>query len=510
MQESSNNKTIAKNTVFLYIRMMVTMIVSLYTSRVILQILGVDDYGIYSAVGGIVGLLSFINSSLSTGTSRFITYGIGEGNMEKLKQVFSTTLTGHIIIAALVVLLAETLGLWFFYHKMEIPVERLNAAEYVFHLSIITAFFSVTQIPFNACIIAHERMTIFAYVSIIDAFARLAIVYLLSLGSIDKLVLYAFLLCLLQVAEILFYRYYCTKYFEEVNLKLHIDKTLFKEIIGFSGWSLLSQASIALNSQGILILLNMFFAPAVVTARTLSIQVNMAANQFMTNFQTAAVPQIVKRFASKDYEGSKYLLLQTTKYSYFLMLLLSLPIFLSADILLQLWLGGVPEYTSIFLRLIVVQSLFQVFDSTFYYALYAKGRLRENALLSPTISLLSFPIVYLLFKCGCSPVALSWAGIIVYAIIGLIIKPILVVKIVDYSWKDVWSVFSPCLKVTLLSVPVPLLFFFYVNNGSLNLIAEFLILVLISVLSVAISSWFVGISYEHRRIIIKTIKQKLL
>ena len=503
---SSSNKTIAKNTIFLYFRMMLTMIISLYTSRVILQVLGVDDYGIYQAVGGIVGFLSFVNNALSTGSSRFITFGLGENNPKKLRNIFSTTLSSHICLALIIVMLAETLGLWFLHNKLVIAPERMEAAEFVFHLSVLTAFFSLTQVPYSACIIAHEKMGVYAYVSIIDAAMKLLVVYLLTIGDFDKLKLYALLLCLIQVSIVLYYNVYCIRHFDEAKFRLYFDKKLFKEIAGFSGWSLFAGCSIALNSQGILVLLNMFFSPAVVAARAISLQVNSAANQFVTNFQTAANPQIVKRFAAKDYEGSKQLLLQTTKFSFYLMLLLCLPICLGANQLLVLWLGIVPEYTVIFLQLVIIQSLFCVFDTSFYRALYAKGRLKENALISPTLGLVRFPIIYFLFKFGFSPVALSWASLITYALLGLVIKPILVIKIVDYTWKDVFSVFVPCFKVVVCSLPIPLLLYHYLGDETL---IAFVIVVLASILSVLAFSWIIGLDKEMKSKFLEIVKKKV-
>ena len=503
---SSSNKTIAKNTIFLYFRMMLTMIISLYTSRVILQVLGVDDYGIYQAVGGIVGFLSFVNNALSTGSSRFITFGLGEGDPQKLKNIFSTTLTTHICLAIIIAILAETIGLWFLHNKLVIASERMVAAEFVFHLSVLTAFFSLTQVPYGACIIAHEKMCVYAYVSIIEAVSKLLIVYMLTVGSIDKLKLYSVLLCALQVGIILFYRMYCVRNFEEAKFRLYLDRKLFKDIAGFSGWSLFACTSIALNSQGILVLLNMFFSPAVVAARAISLQVNSAANSFVSNFQTAANPQIVKRYAAKDYEGSKQLLLQTTKFSFYLMLLLSLPICLGAKQLLTLWLGTVPEYTVIFLQLVIIQSLFCVFDTSFYRALYAKGRLKENALISPTLGLVRFPIIYILFKYGFSPVALSWASLFSYAILGLVVKPILIIKIVDYTWKDIFSVFVPCVEVVVCSLPIPLLLGWYLGDETLT---AFVIVVLVSVLSVLVSSWYVGLDKAMKCKVVDIVKKKI-
>ena len=507
MEHASSNKTIAKNTVFLYFRMMVTMVITLYTSRVVLKILGVDDYGIYQAVGGIVGFLSFINNALSTGSSRFITFGLGEGDNDKLKRIFSTTLTAHIALAVIIVILAETFGLWFLHNKLVIADDRMDAAEFVYHLSILTAFFSLTQVPYGACIIAHEKMAVYAYVSIVDAVLKLAIVYMLNVGDFDKLKLYALLLCTLQIGIIIFYRIYCVKRFEEAKFKLLIDRKIFKEIAGFSGWSLFAGGSIALNNQGILILLNMFFSPAVVTARSISLQVNMAANQFVTNFQTAANPQIVKRYAAKDYEGSKQLLLETTKFSYYLMLLLSLPICLCAEPLLTIWLENVPEYTVVFLQIIIIESLFCVFDTSFYRALYAKGQLKENALLSPTLGLIRFPIVYFMFKAGCTPVALSWASLITYALLGLVVKPILIIKIVDYTWKDIFSMFVPCWKVTAASVILPIVAYIYLQSD--NHVVSLLSISGISVLSVGLTVWFLGLNQDMKAKVVEIVKKKV-
>ena len=503
---ANSSKLIAKNTILLYFRMIVTMVITLYTSRVILQILGVDDYGIYNAVGGIVGFLAFLNNALATASSRFLTYGMGEGDSDKLRKIFSTTLSAHIVIALIIVVVAETVGLWFLNNKLIIPTERYDAALYTFHLSILTAFFTLTQIPYNATIIAHERMNVFAYVSIVDAVLRLLIVYALAVGHVDKLKLYATLLCLLQVGIIAFYRIYCSRRFNEVRFKFCFDKGIFREIAGFSGWSLLSNCSLALNNQGILILLNMFFSPAVVTARAISVQVNMAAQHFVTNFQTAANPQIVKRYAAQDFEGSKRLLLQTTRFSYYLMLMLSLPIVLVAKPLLNLWLGVVPEYTVIFLQIVIIQSLFQVLDTSFYRALYAKGQLKENALVTPTIMFSVFPLTYFMFKNGYSPVVFSWATLCAYAILALIVKPILIIKIVGYHWADILSVFKPCFIVTLIAVPLPLCAYMCLHHT--YWLMSFALLIIISVASVICACWYWGIEKNMRIEIIATLRKR--
>lgn len=500
------NKTIAKNTLFLYFRMLLVMVVSLYTSRVILHVLGVADFGIYQVVGGVVSMLGFVNGALSTGTSRFLTFELGRGDSERLKRTFCTVLNGHIIIALLVVLLAETVGLWFVNHKLAIPIDRMEPAVFAYHLSILTVFFTLTQVPYTASIISHEKMNVYAYVSIVEVILKLSVVYVLKLNNnFDNLKLYAVLLCLIQISIALFYRVYCVKHFFETHYHLIWDKKILNPVIRFSGWSLFAQVSIALNSQGFIIITNMFFGPAVVTARAIALQVNMAAMQFINNFRTAVNPQIVKKLAANDESGSRQLLLQSTKYSYYLMLILALPIILGAKKILALWLGNVPDYATIFLELIVVQSLFSVFDTSFYTALYAKGRLKENALTSPMIGFVVFPVVYILFKLGFSPLVLSYAGIIQYALLGCVIKPILVHKIAGYAYRDIVDVFIPCIRVTLLALVFPLIF-----KGLLpDTYLAFFLNTAISIGSVSVVVYFYGIDAEMRLRINAMILRKM-
>lgn len=486
--------------------MLIVLFVTLYTSRVILQVLGIDDYGLYQTVGGVVGFLAFINSALSTATSRFITFALGKGDPNELKNTFAVTLTAHIIIGLLIVVVAESVGLWYVYNKMVIPDDRFNVALIVYHLSIITALISIIQVPFYAEVIAHEKMSVFAYLGIFEAISKLGIVYLLTIGDIDKLELYAFLLLFFHIMIFVFYVIYCRRKFKETVFKLCFDKKLFGDIFSFSGWSLFANGAIALSNQGILLLLNLFFAPAVVTARSISLQVNSVATQFVNNFRTAANPQIVKRFAAGDFEGSKNLLLESMKFSYYLMLFIALPLYFLSEPILNIWLVEVPEYTVAFLQIVVIQSLFQVFDISFYTALYAKGRIRENALVSPTIVFVCFPIVYFLFKGGFSPIALSWAYLICYAILGMVVKPILVNKIVGYKWKDILEVFGTCLIVTVVATPFPSLLYYKLG---VNTISASLLVLLFSLLSVALSIWVLGLTDTMRRRLIYALKNRI-
>ena len=501
----SNNKRIAKNTVLLYVRMFFIMLVSLYTSRVILDVLGVDDYGIYQSVCGIVGFLSFLNGALGTGTSRFLTFELGTGNFEKLKKTFSTTISVHLILGLIILLVAETGGLWFVYNKLQIPAERFEDAVFAFHFSILTAICSILIVPFNAAIIAHERMSFFAYIGIAEVVCKLGVVYMLAIGNIDKLRLYSILLFVVQTIILLLYIFYCRKNIPESKAKPSIDKSIFKDIMSFSGWSLFSGGSIALNNQGIIVLLNMFFTPAIVVSRTISIQVNSATTQFVTNFRTAVNPQIVKKYAAKDYEGSASLLLESTKFSYYLTFILSLPLYFLAYPILNLWLGQVPEYCEAFLKIILIQGLFQVFDTSLYVALYAKGQLKENALISPTLGLLTFPIVYVLFRLGYSPLAMSWAFVIYNALLALLVKPALLVKIVNYSWKSIFSMFITCGLVTIVSLPIPIILSLLLDTS--NNLLHAIIMLVVSILTVLLAVWFVGLTKNQKNELISYLKR---
>ena len=506
MDAQSSNKTIAKNTIFLYIRMLVIMVVTLYTSRVILQALGIDEYGLYQTVGGVVGFLAFISNALAGATSRFITFALGKGNAEELKNTFATTLTSHLIIGLFIVLVAETIGLWYVYNKMVIPEERFDAAIIVYQISILTAFITIIQVPYYAEVIAHEKMSVFAYVGIVEAVGKLGIVYLLSIGSIHKLVLYAILLFIVQFGIFGFYVLYSRRNFEESEFRLTFDKTLFGQIFSFSGWSLFANGAIALSNQGILLLLNLFFAPAVVTARSISLQVNNVANQFVTNFRTAANPQIVKKYAAGDTEGSKELLLESTRFSYYLMLLIAVPLIFLSDPLLSIWLVEVPQYTVVFLQIVIIQSLFQVFDTSFYTALYAKGRIRENALISPLVVFVCFPMVYLLFKSGASPVALSWAYLVCYALLGLVIKPILLNRICNYNWKEILNVFWVCFVVTIVAVPIPWTIYHFIGVKTLS---GGVIVLVASVIFVALAVLTLGLTKSMRARLLQAVKSRI-
>lgn len=503
---SSNNRRIAKNTLLLYIRMMFLMLVNLYTSRVILRILGVDDYGIYNAVGGIVLMLSFLNSALSNGTSRFITYELGKKDSSHLNVIFCTVLNAHLLLAIIVVLIAETVGLWFVTNKLGLAADRFNAALFVYHFSVLTSVATITQVPYTATIIAHEKMQIYAYSSIFEVVLKLLILYLLSLLGHDRLETYAVLLFTVQIIVMSIYRIYCVRKFSETKFKLVFDKKKFKEITAFSSWSLLGNAAHALTGQGTNILLQMFFGPKLVAARALSLQVNMAANQFVNNFKLAADPQIVKYYAAGDMGTSKRLTLNTAKFSFFLMLFLCLPIYVLAEPLLKLWLVIVPPYTLIFLKLIVLQSLFSVLDTCFYTGLYACGRVKENALISPLVLSLQFPIIYIAFKLGCTPVFLSYVGVVATLILAIIVKPLLLVKLAEYDWVDIKTVLIPCSKTAIAAFIPSLLAAHFLSGDCWQYAVLFTIVMVIVILCIL----YMGIDKKQRIEIVNLIKGRML
>lgn len=459
--EQGSNRRIAKNTVLLYVRMLITMGVSLYTSRVILDILGVDDFGIYQAVAGVVGMFSFLNGALATGTSRFITFALGENSFEKLKRTFEVSLSLHFIISFVFILLAETIGLYFLNNKLVLPEGRMDVFLGVYQLTVLASVVSIIQVPYTADIISHEHMGVYAYLSILEVILKLMIVYFLTIGSFDKIFIYSFLLLITQIIVFFVYYIYCKRNFQETKNIFFVPQKegkLYREIGAFSGWSLLSVSSSMLANQGVLVLLNMFFSPVVVSARAISNQVNNVVNQFVQNFRTAVNPQIVKSYAQNDLVHSSFLVLISTKISFYLVLIIGMPIIMNADYLLNVWLVEVPDYSVIFLQLIVVQSFVQTIDNSLYYGLYACGKIKQNAIISPIIALLGFPICYILFKTGYSPLSMAWCYIGVYSIIAFIVKPFLLNRFADYSYKEMLKAFKNCLFVF---VPAITLFFIF-------------------------------------------------
>ena len=350
---SANNKRIAKNTLLLYVRMLFIMGVQLFTSRVVLNTLGVVDYGIYNVVGGVVSMFAFLNGAMVTSTQRYLTFELSKGDLQRLKVVFTTSVQIHLIISLVIVALGETVGLWFFYEKMVIPPERFTAAMWVYQLSILTMVVQVMSVPYNSTIVAHEQMGIFAVISVVEITLKLAVVYLLVIGNFDKLIFYAILIALVQLFVRFLYTRYCSKNYEESKLIKSYDKNLMKEMSKFMGWNIWGNLAATLFGTGLNLLLNVFFGPVVNAARAVAVQVETAIANFSTNFLMAVNPQITKLYAQENLAEMHKLLFRASKFTFFLLFTLSLPVMIETEPILTVWLKIVPDYSVIFLRLLL-------------------------------------------------------------------------------------------------------------------------------------------------------------
>ena len=414
-----SNKRIAKNTIMLYIRMLLSVVVSLYTSRVVLEVLGVEDYGIYGLVGGVVSMFSFLNASMSGATSRFLTYELGKGDQNRLSDTFSTSMIIHIGIAFIVILLAETVGLWFLCNKLVIPESRMAAAHWVYQCSVISAALTITQVPYNSLIIAHERMGIYAYIEILNVLLKLAIVYILTIFHFDKLKLYAILVLIVSTLIMCIYRIYCIRNFHESHLRFVWKKDILRSMLSFTGWDLYGNMSVTFFAQGTSIILNVFLGPVVNAANNIAITVQGVLKGFAYNIIQAFRPQIIKQYAQGNSEVvNKYSVL-ASQCCLLMFSLMAIPLFWKAEYVLKLWLTIVPEYTTYFIRVILVSIAFNLANIVINIPIHACGRIKYFSIITGTCFLVALPIMYILLKIGFS-VIISYLVIIVSHILCLI------------------------------------------------------------------------------------------
>ena len=453
----TDNRRIAKNTAFLYVRMLLVMGATLYTSRVVLRVLGEVDYGLYNVVGGLVTMFTFLNGSLGAATSRYITFELGKKNSDGVNRVFNVALVIHVMLALLIIALAETVGLWFFYEKMTISDNRMDAAFWVYQISIVTCFFSLTQVPYNAIIIAHEDMRVYAWVGIAEAAFKLAVAFVIMASPFDALVYYALLLCAVQVIIMLFYRFYCNRHFKESRIRLYKDKALYKEMFSFGGADLIGYLSVLAQGQGLNLLLNMFFGPTVNAARGIAYQVQGAVTQFGNNFMTAVKPQIIKSYAEGDVEGMMRLVKDSSCFSFYLMWLICLPIFLETDYILRLWLGDYPDHSVSFLRLVLVLCLIQTLKTPRSTVFHATGHIKFVNMTVGTVLCLALPLAYLGLKMGFSPESV-FVTANATMILSELVSVFVLKKYVSYSiHRYLLAVHGRCLLVACLSMLVPML-----------------------------------------------------
>lgn len=502
---SDNNKRLAKNTIVLYIRTIVLMLVSLYTSRVVLDVLGVDDFGIYNVVGGAIAMFSVVSGSISNAISRFITFELGKGDFIKLKEVFVSSVNIQIGISVIVFLLGETFGLWFLNTYMNIPEGRLPAANWVLHCSLLAFVINLLSLPYNSCIIAHEHMTAFAYIGILDAVLRLTVVLILPIFSVDKLIVYSVLIVLVALIVRVVYILYCKSHFSECKYHLSYNKSLVREMAGFSGWQFLTNTCWIVNTQGLNVLSNIFFGVRINAARGVAAQVEGAVMTFINNFMTAINPQLVKSYAQHDTERFFSLICRGAKFSYFMLLLIALPIIMETEFILGIWLKQVPDFSVLFVRLSIIAAIMNMLGNTGVAACMATGDLKRYSIIISAVGYTVFPITWIAFYLGMPAES---------AYVILIIIYLLIIFVRLYVMKGLLN-FPPMMyirKVLLVIVPVSLAavilpyLSLYVMEDSL---IRFLIVTMLCVVSTSVAVYLIGLTLNEKKFFVNCILNKI-
>lgn len=497
----NSNKRIAKNTLFLYLRMLIILIISLYTSRVILSVLGADDFGIYNLVGGVVVLFSFLSNAMTSSTQRFLNYNIGLNDERKTNKVFNTALVTHFTVFIIVLILAETVGLWFIKTQLNIPADRTAAMLWVYQMSLFTTLINIMVIPYRASIIAAEKMSVYAYISILEVCLKLIIVLILPYFAADKLISYVILLSLVSVLNFIIYEEVCRRKLSFTRFYLQWDTAQYKEQISFSGWYLFGGIAMVGSKQGTNILINIFFNVAVNASVGIANQVKNAIYGFITSFQTAFNPPIVKLYAAGEFDELNKLIYRSSRFSYFLLFVLSFPIILFCKEILSIWLIDVPEYAVIFTQLVMIESFTEALSSPLWTAIGATGKVQKYQLFVSIIILLSLPLIYISFRLGSDPVIAFLINLII-SITALLYRLLYIRKYVQYSFMDYCKqVILPCLKITLLSIPIPLILKYYFCESTISALLILMSAVLISLIAI----FWVGLNKNEQSFITSSI-----
>jgi O-antigen/teichoic acid export membrane protein len=502
-----DNKKIAKNTLMLYLRMLFSMCVSLYTSRVILATLGVTDFGINNVILGVTGMLSFLSSAMSGATARFLTYAIGKGDKALLKKTFSAAFTIHLLLAIIIFILCETVGIWMLENKLVIPPDRMMAARIIFQFSAFSCLLGIAQIPFSSALIAHERMDIFAYFGIADVVLKLVIVYLLTIFNYDKLILYGALFFIVSLGMMIINRWYGITHFEECRFKLSRDKNMIIPMLKFSGWDLYGNMSVMARTEGVNILQNMFWGPTVNAATGVANQVMTTILGFSNNFLTAIRPQIVKLYAQEQIQDMQILAERSSKFSFFLLFFISFPCFLELPFVLNLWLVNVPNWTVSFTRLSMLFNWNVTIFLPLMYIIHATGRMKRISFINGTLYLMVLPITWFLFKEGLNPTTPFILNAI-FVLLGAGISNLYSIKLYIPSFQCLhylkYSVMNGILTVALGSI-LPIVVKLYMPDDWMG----FLIVCSVSVLSLGLSILYVGLNMEERKNLVNLILKKI-
>ena len=500
MPSESTNKRIAKNTLLLYVRILLTMVIGLYTSRVVLAELGISDYGLYSVVGGIVTMFTFINGSLNAGTQRFLTFELGRGDIVQLKKLFSTAIVIYTFLAMIILFLAETIGLWFLLNKMNFAPGRLNAAIWVYQFSIIACMVSIIQVPFMAALVAHEKFNMYAYMSIYDAVMKLAIVFLLTFAPFDKLIFYAFLILLVSTSSAV------RKHFVECRFSWSFDKSVFKKMFSFSAWDIVGSVAVLGQIQGVNIIINLFCGTIVNAAYGIANTVNNIINTFAANIIIAASPQIVKSYAQKHLDEMFSLVINSAKMSSYLLLIIGIPVFVEIEFLLKIWLGEYPSYAPLFLRIILVQSWVKTLGEPTVRALHAIGNIKLLNIVVGVILLLILPITYFLLRFGYPPEIALGANIILWTVA----IPIRLMLLRRYSGFPVMAYIKEVIVLGLVIATIC-----FVVPYIVHVIYEYeswvqlLLVCFVSVITSGFVILFLGFSKNQRTQIMNKVKRAL-
>ena len=504
-QTSDNNKRIAKNTLFLYLRMFVMMLTALFTSRIVLDVLGASDYGLNNIIGGVVVLFSFLNSALLSATQRFLNFQLGRQDYKQTNVVFCMSMNTYILLSIVVVVLGETIGLWFVNTQLNIPSERMYAAQWVYQFTLIQFVINLLRVPYNASIIAYERMNFYAYISLVEVIAKLLVVYLLYITTFDKLIFYSFLYTIVPLIVAFIYRTYCNRNFDTTKYKRIWDKVAFKEMFSFSGWSLFGSLANLAAQQGLNILINIFYGVTVNAAAGIANQVSTNVYGFISNFQTAFQPQIVKTYAAKEIERFQKLIFQTSKFSYFMVLVLVLPILFTIDGILEIWLKEVPEYTAIFCRLILVFLSIEAITAPLWMSVQATGKIRSYQILMACLIFMNFPMAYLVLKLG-FPVYTVWIVRIIINLITMVARCIYMKQRLQFPISQyIRNVIIPILIVTIASLPVPLILYNQIDNFWLNMFVVGFATFFVAILAV----YFIGMNTHEKELVRNMLLKKI-
>lgn len=503
---AENNKRIVKNTIFLYFRMFLIMGITLFTSRVILKTLGVTDFGIYNVVGGVVVMMNILNNALAVSTQRYLTFEQGKNDFVRLKKTFSICMSIFLFLALCVFLLGETIGLWFINSQLTIPSERMVAANWIYQFALFSCICSLFTTPYNAAIIAHEKMNIYAYIGILEVILKLIIVYLLLIIPYDRLITYGILVLLTTLITTLAYRYYCLKNFPETKYKFIWDKTMYYQIASYSGWNLFGAMSGVAKGQGLNILINIFFGPTVNAARGIAYQVNAAVEVFFSNFYMAVRPQITKYYAQHDKENMFKLIFRSSKMAFFLIMILAVPLIIETPFIINLWLGQIPEYVVPFVRIIILNTAIDAMSTPLMTAIHATGNNRLYQILVGSIMIMTLPLSYISLRMGLSPNSVFIISLIL-SIISLFVRLILTAKQLDFPlWAYTYEVIIKSFFVTILAVIIPLIL--HVNINSNNIIC-FASTTATSFISFIIFAYLVGLNNQEREYAKNILLQKL-